>query len=136
MLHPLSTKWGRRAIVGVVVLAAVSGIVHWGHESATVDGSITVTNSTCENGNVTAVTATVEYSGDAPLTMTPHVWSARQHVQHSWSPTRIVLDPPVARTIRFEPPSPRGYIGGDRAQLYLADGQRRLITNWEVRGCA
>lgn len=114
----------------VVTLFAVS-IIFWGHSAAAMNGGVDVVNTTCEDGNITAVTAAVTYHADRSTTVTAHVWSSKQHVQHSWSPQRIEIE--SGRTqIRFEPRSNRGYIRGDQAQIAINDGQRRAIENWRV----
>jgi len=125
----------RKALVGVlcavVVLTVVIGVVSWGHAAATMPADVEVVDTTCERGNVTEVTAEVTYRGETPAEVTAHVWGSRQHVQHSWEPTRFDVAPGTTR-IKLEPPSFRGYLRGDRGQLALYDGQQRLITNWET----
>lgn len=122
------------AAVAIGAIVVVLLIVTSGHAAATLPADLVVTDSTCEDGNVTALTLRVEYHGSDPTTVTPHVWSARQHIQHTWQPENISLKPGV-QTVRIETESEWGEIRGDGAQVYLADGQRRVIENWRVQRC-
>lgn len=112
--------------------AVVAVLVAQGHGAATLPGDVTVADVECgTGGNVTALTATVTYGGATAVNATPHVWSARQHVQFSWEPYPVRLQP-GSQTLRFEAPHENAVIYGDRAQLYLAAGQQRLVANFAV----
>lgn len=116
------------------VIAVGLLITTGGHAAATLPADMAVTNSTCEEGNITAVTVQVDYLGWEPTTVTPHIWSGKQHVQHTWSPENITLEPGV-QTVQVEAPMALAEIKGRDAQLYLADGQRRVIENWRTKRC-
>jgi len=124
-------RWLAGGVVLVVVLALGTTVVA-GHDAATLEGDLAVTNHTCENGNVTAVTLRVTVNESTVVH--PHVWSQRGHVQHTWSPQNISLQAGT-QFIQIERPRDRVFVKGDRAQVALNDGQRRLVENWEVDQC-
>jgi len=119
-------------VLGVVIAALAIGIS--GAQAASLPAGVTVSDVDCRDGEIAALELTVEYRGSEPVEVTPHVWSSRSHVQLSWTPTTIVLEPGT-NTVQIEPPRPRGRVAGDYAQMYLADGQRRAVTNWRVKAC-
>lgn len=121
-------------LMAVVIAAIVIG--SFGHQRATLDGAeMQVVNSSCENENITAVTMRVTYRGDDALRVHSHSWDSKRHVQHSWNPRTLTLEPGT-QTIRIEAPRPRAGIGpGSRAQVYLNHGQQRVIETWEARRC-
>ncbi len=119
-------------LFGVVVAGIVIGIS--GVQAANLPAEVTVSDLDCRDGEIASLELSVEYSGEDPVEVTPHVWSTRSHIQLSWDPTKITLEPGV-NTVEIEPPRPRGRVVGDYAQVYLADGQRRAIANWRVKTC-
>lgn len=119
------------AVIALVVFALV---ISHGHAATTFPAEVAVVDERCVDGNVTALRIAVGYHGDRPVTVTPHVWSSQQHVQFSWTPQAIRLDP-GENFVTISAPDERAYLAGDRAQVYLADGQRRAITNWEIDRC-
>jgi hypothetical protein len=122
-------------VVLTMVLAAIV-IGSFGHQRATLDGAeMEVVNSSCETENITAVTLRVTYRGESPIRVHSHSWDSKRHVQHPWEPRTITLEPGV-NVVTIHSPRPRAGIGpGSRAQVYLNQGQRRVIENWEVRDC-
>lgn len=111
--------------LGVLVGAGV------GNEMATLQGDVDVVGVACDDGNVTALELAIEIDEDQPVGITPHVWDAQQHVQHPWEPKLIILES-GSHTIEISAPSVRAEMKGSPGQVYLADGQGRLIENFEV----
>lgn len=118
----------RRLVVCAVLVGAVALVLGAGHAAATLPGETAIVDATCSQENVTALTLRVEYHGDGPVTVTPHVWSARQHVQFSWGPDNLTLQP-GSQTLRIEAADERAFIHEAPIQVWLADGQRRMIAN-------
>lgn len=118
----------RNAVSVLVVLLAVGAIVAQGHAAATLAADVDVVEQTCEAGTVTALTLRIDAA--EPVVVTPHVWSAKQHVQFAWQPSTIRVT--GTETVRIRAPDPRAYIQSDRAQVWIADGQRRAIANFAV----
>lgn len=120
-------------VVGALALGTVGGVVIAGHSAAELPAEMDVVLEHVEEGergsNITALVVEVDYHGDEPITVTPHVWSSRQHVQHAWKPYNLTLQP-GANMIEFRAPNPHAPIQSDKAQLWLADGQRRATLNW------
>ncbi len=119
-------------VLGVVIGAFAIGI--GGAQAATLPADVAVSDVDCRDGEISSLELSVEYRGSEPVNVTPHVWSSNSHVQLSWTPTTIRLEP-GANNVEIEPPRPRGRVGGDYAQLYLADGQQRAVVNWRVEAC-
>lgn len=126
-------RW-RRVAAAVGLGLVVATIVGVGHVAATLPAQVTVLEEHCTAGNVTALTLAVEYDGTQPVTVTPHVWSSKQHVQFPWQPESIQLEP-GRQVVHITAPDPRAYIQSERGQVWLASGQQRSITNWEVTPC-
>jgi hypothetical protein len=84
---------------------------------------------------VTELELDVWNNESSTVTVTPHVWDGRQRVQHSWRPQNLSLDP-GEQTVTISAPQPRAAIRDPAAQVYLADGQRRLVENFEAPSCA
>jgi len=124
-------RWLAAGALLVVVIAVGTTIVA-GHQAATLEGDLEVVDTSCTNENVTAVTLRV--SVNESVTAHPHVWSQRGHVQHTWSPENISLQAGT-QFVRIEAPRSRVMVRGERGQVALYDGQRRLIDNWEVDQC-
>ena len=122
-------RWLLAAGLLLVAVSASTAIVV-GHERATLDGELVVDDTTCVDGNVTAVTLRV--SVNESRTVHPHVWSQRGHVQHTWEPQNISLHAGT-QFVQLERPRDRVVVKGDRAQVALYDGQQRLIENWRVQ---
>lgn len=117
------------AFVVIALAVGISGV-----QAASLPADVTVSDVDCRDGEVAGLELTVEYHGSAPVEVTPHVWSTRSHVQLSWTPTTVVLEPGT-NTVQIEPPRPRGRVAGDYAQVYLINGQQRAVTNWRVEAC-
>lgn len=118
-------------VIVVVLVAAGAVVVGAGHEGSALEGDLEVVGATCDGSNVTTLDLRVEIDEDSSVLATPHVWSAKQHIQHSWDPQLIILDRGT-HTIEIASPSPRATMRSSTGQVYLADGQRRLVENFEV----
>jgi hypothetical protein len=120
-------------VAAALALGAAGGVVIAGHSAAQLPAEMDVVLEHVEEGergpNITALVVEVDYHGDEPVTVTPHVWSSRQHVQHAWKPYNLTLQPGT-NMIEFRSPNPHAPIRDDKAQLWLADGQRRATLNW------
>jgi len=114
----------------LVILLALTTIAVGGHQQATMN--VTVVDSTCIDGNLSEITMRVQVNESR--TVTPHVWSSKSHVQMSWKPRNVSLHAGT-QFVQLTRPEDRVAVRGDRAQLALNDGQKRLITNWEVDEC-
>lgn len=135
MLEPRKVSGAASVIAVVVTLLVLGNLIASGHAAATLDADIVVVEQHCEDGAVTALTLRAELNREGMQPVTPHVWSSRQHVQFTWDPSMTIIgDEP--RTFRIEAPDDRAVIEGDRAQVYLAAGQQRVIENFEVRSCS
>lgn len=121
-------------IASVLVVTAVGAVV--GHDMAQLEGDVVVVDQRCgPDGRVAAFQVRVEYNGPEVATVTPHVWGEQQHVQVSWRPTPIRLEPGV-QMVWIEAPQSIARVRPDtRVQVYFADGQRRLITNFNTDQC-
>ncbi|WP_435067710.1 hypothetical protein [Haloplanus sp. C73] len=129
-----------RRSVTILLAAALAtfvlgNVVMSGHAAATLDGDVEVISQTCDDGAVTALDLHIIQESAPSLTVTPHVWSSRQHVQFTWEPASItVYDGGTNVTISV--PDERAYIEGDRAQVWISAGQQRSIENFKVRQCS
>jgi hypothetical protein len=124
-----------RTLLAVVVAGLVLGnIVVSGHAAATLDADVDVLEQTCEDGVVTELRLHIAQESAPSLTVTPHVWSSKQHVQFPWTPESITVYD-GGRNVTISAPDERAYIEGDRAQVWIAAGQERAIENFEVRAC-
>lgn len=127
---------GVTILIAVVVTVLVLGnIVMSGHAAATLDADVEVIGQTCEDDAVTGLRLHISQESAPSLTVTPHVWSSRQHVQFAWEPTSITVYD-GGQNVSISAPDDRAVIEGDRAQVYLAAGQQRAIENFEVRECS
>jgi hypothetical protein len=126
-----SKGWLAAGTLLLIVIGFATTVVA-GHQAATMEGDLEVTDTSCTNGNVTAVTMRV--SVNESRTVHPHVWSQRGHVQHTWEPENITLQAGT-QFVQITAPRDRVTVRGDRGQVALYDGQRRLIDNWEVDQC-
>jgi len=130
----------REAFVRAASLAIAAAVfvlvVSQGHAATALPADVEVVEERCFHGDVIELTLEVDYRGEVPVTVTPHVWSEHQHVQFAWSPQEIRLEPGT-QTVAISAPEERAVINGigARGQIYLADGQRRAITNWGVGRC-
>jgi hypothetical protein len=123
-------------LIAVVVTVLVLGnIVMSGHAAATLDADVEVIGQTCEDGAVTDIRLHISQESAPSLTVTPHVWSSRQHVQFAWDPASITVYD-GGQNVTISAPDERAYIEGDRAQVWVAAGQQRAIENFEVRSCS
>lgn len=128
----LAADWwrlGSAAISALFVATLMAGTM-----MATFPASIDVSGIGCAGGEVRGLELTVDYRAERPLEVTPHVWGSRSHVQLTWEPSALVLQPGRHR-YRIVAPRERGRVGGDRLQVALYDGQRRAMVNTEVVGC-
>lgn len=125
----------REVALAVLLTTAAGGVVAAGHADAQLPADVAVTGATCADGGVMALDLRVSYHGATPTTVTAHVWSARQHVQYAWQPTRTTLRPGVQR-LSIRAPDPRAQITAPPVQIALAAGQQRVIVNTaEVGRC-
>jgi hypothetical protein len=123
----------------ILILVAIFGAAPV-EEMSRLPASMEVVNSTCDSHdgrtNITSVTLRVTYNSSEPITVHAHSWDSKRHIQHSWDPRNITLEPGT-QTVTIRAPRPRAGIGpNSRAQVYLNHGQRRVIENWEVESCA
>lgn len=116
-------------MVIIALVIAASGV-----QAARLPADVTVSDVDCREGEIVGMELTVEYLDSEPVVVTPHVWGTRSHVQLSWDPTTIRLEPGT-NTVEIEPPRPRGRIKGDYAQVYLTHEQQRATTNWRTESC-
>jgi len=123
-------------LIAALVTALVLGnIVASGHAAATLEADVDVLEQTCEDGAVTELRLHVSQESAPSLTVTPHVWSSKQHVQFAWDPESITVYD-GGTNVTISAPDERAYIAGDRAQVWVAAGQQRAIENFEVRACS
>jgi len=122
-------------IVVAVTVFVLGNIIVSGHASATLDADLDIIGQTCSDGAVTELTLHVGYEQAPMTTVTPHVWSSRQHVQFTWEPRDVRLFD-GDQNVTISAPDERAFIEGDRAQVWLAVGQKRAIQNFEVRSCS
>jgi hypothetical protein len=123
-------------MVAVAVSVLVIGnIVVSGHAAATLNADVDVVGQACEDGAVTDLRLHISQESAPSLTVTPHVWSSRQHVQFTWDPASITVYD-GGQNVTISAPDERAYIEGDRAQVWVAAGQQRAIENFEVRSCS
>lgn len=122
--------------IAVVVSVLVLGqIVTAGHAAATLDADVDVIEQRCEADAVTDLTLRIDVESAPSSGATAHVWSSRQHVQFSWEPSGIRLHNGT-QTVTISAPDERAHLKGDRGQVWLAVGQRRVLENIEVRSCS
>ena len=120
--------------VAVTVLV-VGNIIASGHAAATLEADVDVVGQTCEDGAVTDLRLHISQESAPSLTVTPHVWSSRQHVQFTWEPASITVYD-GGKNVTISAPDDRAVIEGDQAQVWIAAGQERAIENFEVRSCS
>lgn len=120
---------------GLLAVALGVGIVGVGHSQAGLEADVVVTNSTCIGEEIGIITVDVTYHGDKPIAVVPHTWDEHRHVQYTWLPRSITLEP-GKQTLRLWAPVDQGRISpNSTSQLYLNHGQRRAITNWRSTAC-
>jgi hypothetical protein len=119
------------AVVALLVVGALVATV--GHSQATMRGDVEVLGSTCTDGGIAAVH--LQVSVNETMTVHPHTWDEKRHVQHPWTPRNLTLEPGIQRVTIVAPSERARITSGQRAQVALNDGQRRLIANWEARAC-
>jgi hypothetical protein len=122
-------------IAAVVTGLVLGNIVMSGHARATLDADVEVVGQTCEDGAVTDLRLHISQESAPSLTVTPHVWSSRQHVQFTWEPSSITVYD-GSQNVTISAPDERAVLNGDRGQVWIAAGQQRAIENFEVRSCS
>jgi len=122
----------------VVVLLAVGGttIVAAGHASATLPADVEVVDETCTAGRISAVTLSVTYYGDTPITVHSHTWDEERHIQYAWRPKTITLEPGTQQVQIQAPVADAQLTPAAVSQVYLNHGQQRAIYNWRSTTCS
>lgn len=123
-----------RLLFGVVALLACVVVLTQAHAAATLDGDIDVASVTCEDGNITGMELRVTYHGDEPVTVTPHAWGGKQHVQFPWTPDLRLQ--PGTQTVEIAPVNDYAVLRGSAAQVYLVNGSQRMIESFQAPQCA
>jgi len=132
----------RRTLVAASALvAAVAVVLVWGHAGTALSGvDAGVSEPTCEDGNVSALSLAVTNDRPEPVSVTFSVHPPFRAEPAFWTLSngtpRLTVPGDDARTVRVVAPGPAGAPAPDRTVvLTVRDGQRRIdFRGWFTCG--